>query len=160
MGVKTKVKMCPFCEGDIDINATVCKYCGSSLNTKPINDSLYETGDSLASLYDPPYAPNKRSKQHGVPYNDYKDEVYENKNEEKNKENQENTDNEEEERSSLSAILFLSIGSTLFTIAWFLFFFSDNGQVVLELKSRYWPFYLIASLPLIYHGYKKINKLF
>jgi hypothetical protein len=160
MHTKEKVKMCPFCEGTIAASSTECKYCGSSLIKSQKRASAYQTEDSLASLYDPPYAPNKRPNHYGIPPShihttEYDDDYEEGEGEEPPK-RKVTDEGEDEEASSLGALLLLSIGGVLFTLAWLLLFFSEHGRLILEWKSRYWFAYLFLSLPLLYKGYKKL----
>lgn len=166
MHTKEKVKMCPHCEGNIPIDATECRYCGSSLIRSKSRKTAYQTEDSLASLYEPPYAPNRKASKYGIgtesSYN-YQEEEEEEEPPIKKPRKKSNPaitndiDNEEEEKTHIGALLLLSIGSQLFTLAWLQFFFSDHGLLTLEWKSRFWPIYLLSSLPFIYHGYKKLR---
>lgn len=170
--------MCPYCEGSIPLQAQECKYCGSSLVKKARASSAYQTEDSLASLYEPPYAPAKKTFSHGIPEQEALTRSY--------AEEEENTDSlsirpaptrripkkakqpsndsemlaedEDEESSQIGSLLLLSLGGHLFTLAWLLFFFSDHGKLVLEWKSRYWFIYFLLSLPLLYKGWKKLSE--
>lgn len=171
MSTKEKVRMCPFCEGSIGVDATECKYCGSSL-LKGAKSSLYQTQDSLASLYEPPYSPSRKGNTRlGVSVDHFAED-----NQEEELENvhlaservvktrtpflEEKSEEEEDSESShLGALLLLSIGSQLFTLAWLLFFFSDHGKLVLEWKSRYWFIYALCSLPLLYQGWKRLRRI-
>ena len=67
MRTKDKGKMCPYCEGTVSMDAQECKYCGSSFMKKAAATSAYQTEDSLASLYEPPYAPSRKSSVYGIP---------------------------------------------------------------------------------------------
>ena len=183
MRTKDKVKMCPYCEGSISILAEECKYCGSSLAKKSTASRAYQTEDSLASLYEPPYAPSRKSAVYGVPeqeasstsVNDPMAGHYEEEEEENpilrsvpkpkrsprktsTRKKSVNKEEEEEEQAQIGSLLLLSLGGHLFTLAWLLFFFSDHGKLVLEWKSRYWFVYLILSVPLIYKGWKKLSE--
>jgi hypothetical protein len=165
MTTKEKLKMCPYCEGSITVDATECKYCGSSLIKGAKKARPYQTAESLASLYDPPYAPHRKSGQVGVPVANYllgdEDDEDDDFEEEVKQEppSQKEKVAKAQEGNYLGALLLLSIGGVLFTLAWLLFFFSDHGRLVLEWKSRYWPFYLLLSLPLLYKGWTKLNSL-
>ena len=181
MHTKDKVKMCPYCEGTIAIQATECHYCGSSLVKKGSMASAYQTEDSLASLYEPPYAPTKKSPVYSIPRTeaapktvrdplaDQDDELEEYRSISRPKkilkrgvkpQTREGTSDadEEEETTQIGALLLLSLGGHLFTLAWLLFFLSDHGKLVLEWKSRYWFIYFLVSLPLLYKGWKKLSR--
>lgn len=165
MKAKDKVKMCPFCEGTVSLDATECRYCGSAFSRPArTNGSPYQTEDSLASLYEPPYAP-RRGTFSRAPTIDLSEEIEEEEEEPvvrprgRAKAIAEPApaveENEEKERSQIGSLVLLSIGSQLFTLGWLLFFFSSHGRLTLEWKSRYWFIYLLLSLPCIYHGWKK-----
>ncbi len=186
MRTKDKGKMCPYCEGTVPIDALDCKYCGSSFAKKATSRGAYQTEDSLASLYEPPYAPTRKSAVHGIPEQeasapamhdpmaDHYEEEEENpilrspprprktarrapvKSKASKKKQEEDT--EEVESTQIGSLLLLSLGGHLFTLAWLLFFFSDHGKLVLEWKARYWFIYLLISLPLLYHGWKKLSE--
>lgn len=171
METKERVKLCPFCEGMIAIEAKVCRFCGSTISHEEAKEpSPYEIDDSLASMYSPPYAPNKTqpeqppatpqpsSYEYEEPHAQHRyreEEVSYKKQTEETKE--EEKEAEVAEESHIGALLLLSIGAQLFTLSWLLFFFSDHGRLTLEWKSRYWVLYLIISLPLLYHGWKRIK---
>ena len=155
MATKEKVKMCPFCEGTIPVEATECRYCGSSLMKGKERKAPCQSDDSLAGLYGPPYSPGKTKVTMGIP-TPYDEDDYEEKEEEEKKE--EGSEKTKEESKQIGALLLLSIGAHLFTLAWLLFFFSDHGRLVLEWKSRYWFIYLLFALPLIYQGWKKLSR--
>jgi len=86
--------------------------------------------------------------------NDYDDDYYEEEEMASKKKKQKVV---EEERSNLGALLLLSIGGVLFTLAWLLFFFSDHGRVILEWKSKFWFAYLLLSIPVLYKGYQELK---
>ncbi len=181
MQTKDKVKMCPYCEGSIPLNALECKYCGSSLLKKAGTISPYQTEDSLASLYEPPYAPTRKATNFAIPDPEIpatllRDPMQSEEEEEahfnalpqkkpttrrsptqKRHPPQTTEESEEEESAQIGSLLLLSLGGHLFTLAWLLFFFSDHGRLVLEFKSRYWFIYLLISLPLLYKGWKKLS---
>ncbi len=156
-----KVKMCPFCEGNIAIDATDCTYCGSSLVKTRKAKPIYHNEESLASLYDPPYSPHKRGaapvSEPEIPTQIYTREEEKFNSREAKEENLDTAENLKEE--GLGSLLLLSLGGQLFTLAWVLFFFSHHGRLVLEWKSRYWMVYLAVSLLFLYQGWKKLKKV-
>lgn len=164
MHAKEKVKMCPFCEGSIPLEATECRYCGSALRKgAKTPHAAYQTEDSLSSMYDPPYTPKKPGPSpagvfHASDINEEEEEAsLRPPSRQPKAKRPPPAEPTAEEATKLGALLLLSIGSTLFTLAWLLFFFSDHGRVTLEWKSRYWPLYLLLSVPLLYQGWKKLN---
>ncbi len=159
MGLKEKVKMCPFCEGNVPFEAEDCRYCGSSFSKGATKvRTPYQTEDSLAGLYQPPYSPDKTSSRFGIiAPEEPEEEIVEEKVPEKKREKKVSPKLNAEESSKLGSILLLSIGGWLFTLAWLLFFLSDQGKVALEWKSKYWPLYLILSVLFLYQGWKKLK---
>ena len=156
MMAKEKVKMCPFCEGNVAFDAEECRYCGSSFIKGATKvRAPYQTEDSLAGLYDPPYSPDRSSSRFGIRAPEEREEAVEE--EEKPLPKAQVKESSEEEGNKLGSILLLSIGGQLFTLAWLLFFFSDQGKVSLEWTSKYWPIYLVISGILLFQGWKKLN---
>jgi hypothetical protein len=65
--------------------------------------------------------------------------------------------NAAEEKSSFWPLLLLSVGANLLVLGLLQFFFSDNGQLMLQWDSSYWFIYCLAALPLFYVGFKKTS---
>ncbi len=159
MGTKEKVKMCPFCEGNVAFDAEECRYCGSSFVKSSIKERTpYQTEDSLAGLYDPPYSPARGSSRFGITAPPEKEEE-EDLVKEEPKKKAPSPKIDAEEGNKLGSILLLSIGGQLFTLAWLLFFLSDSGKLTLEWKSKYWPLYLLISALFLFQGWKKLSSI-
>jgi len=154
--------MCPYCEGNVPFDAEECSYCGSSFAKGASKArSPYQTEDSLAGLYDPPYSPDRTSSRFGISSPEEVEEKEEEipKEEKKRVEKRPSDKSDMEEGNKLGSILLLSIGGQLFTLAWLLFFFSDGGKVELAWKSKYWPLYLLFSGLFLYQGWKKLSAI-
>lgn len=154
-----KVKMCPFCEGSIPLEATDCAYCGSSLLKARKAKPIYHNEESLASLYDPPYSPHKRG---SAPFSEthIREPLHEEERVESQEKGEGGSDSVESlKEEGLGSLLLLSLGGQLFTLSWVLFFFSHHGRLILEWKSRYWMVYLAVSLLFLYQGWKKLKKV-
>jgi hypothetical protein len=67
-------------------------------------------------------------------------------------------DEEAQNKSPLVPILLLSLGSNLFLLGIFQFFFSQGGFLRLEWDASYWFIYSLLSLPFLYLGIKKVSK--
>lgn len=168
MSESEKVKMCPFCEGDVPVQASLCKYCGSSLAKEDAKSSFYATEqDSLSSLYEPPYsAAKKRQDTEQAVDKDYYDapEFSSEDSEEytpvekKPKKSKKAKAKKKKESLQVGALLLMSLGGHLFTLGWILCFFSDHGRVVLEWNSHYWFLYLVFSCPFFYQGWKRLEE--
>lgn len=163
------------------MEALECKYCGSSFVKKATSKSAYQTEDSLASLYEPPYAPTRKSPVYGIPEQEatapslhdpmarhYEEDSSNLRSSSKSRrplkksplmrKGNKTEEEDDEESLQIGSLLLLSLGGHLFTLAWLLFFFSDHGKLVLEWKSKYWFVYLLLSLPLVYKGWKKLTE--
>ena len=157
MSPKDKVKMCPFCEGSVAFDRDDCNYCGSSFSKQSAKkSSLYSSNDSLAALYDPPYSKDRTSSRFGIRVNEEIEEEVEEK-EAPKKIEKKAIKRDSDEGHKLGSILLLSIGGQLFTLAWLLFFLSDDGKLTLEWTSKYWPIYLLISFLFIMQGWKKLK---
>ena len=164
MAIKDKVKMCPFCEGNVPIDAEDCRYCGSSfIKGSQKARTPYQTEDSLAGLYEPPYSPDRSSSRFGISSPEDREKEQEDETppleEKKKKEKTPSLKVDPEEESKLGSILLLSIGGWLFTLSWLLFFLSDQGTITLQWKSKYWPLYLLVSALFLYQGWKKLSAI-
>jgi hypothetical protein len=142
-----KMRMCPFCEGSVPLDAPSCRFCGSAFD-EPSSD-LNQGLNSENPYYSPPYSPTGGS---------FGDSVFKRENKESIHSSYQET-NEEEEKGHIFALTLLSAGGMLLTLSLLLLFFSEHGRVVLEWKSRYWSLYMIMAVPLFYYGFKKLSKL-
>lgn len=164
METKEKLKLCPYCEGSVHVDATTCLYCGERLTTEDKKIPLAEQkmpesrslDDSLATHYQPPYVA-KSYERTGVPNPAPKVRAKETAREPSQEHKQREKEAFDESNRTIWSLLLLSIGSHLFTLGWLVFFFSDRGKLALEWKSRYWPLYVLLSLPPIYYGWKSLK---
>jgi hypothetical protein len=151
-------KMCWNCDGSVSFDSAYCPYCGNDLSqggeaAQPAKEQ--KSDDSLASLYKPPYSAKNSDtssrKQHAYVEEMASHDVFQ-------------ADHEESEPPALTEtdagiwpLLFLSIGATLLTLGLLLFFFSENGRVVLEWNAHYWFLYCLVSVPMLMMGYKFLS---
>ncbi|MBI5274233.1 MAG: hypothetical protein HY860_04180 [Chlamydiales bacterium] len=136
---KERTKLCPHCEGRVPIASDECPYCGQNIF---FDDFSYP--QETTSKFIPPYAASAsihlEEPQHKR--------VETARSEEKEKQKQ---------KSLLLTILFLSVGSCLFTLGLIIFFFSENGKLILEWKSRYSLFYCLIAAPFLYIGWLRLK---
>ena len=149
MSRKLHLKLCPYCDGQMDWDVIACPYCGSDVSEvdkeEVSNDSeiirRLSPKETLASLYPPPYQPKV--------YDQLEEEqVFEEEIEEK----------VVEEKISFLPILLFSLGIHLLVFSLLLFFFSKNGELFLKFNGHMWIFYFIASVLMMYFGYRKFSK--
>ncbi|MBM3200793.1 MAG: hypothetical protein FJZ56_00100 [Chlamydiae bacterium] len=151
MDKKEKLKLCPYCDGRVVIEACECPFCGEEFGEgltqeRPRSRRLDE---SLVSSYEPPYVAKSRTKA-GVPNQTPR-------REEPVKLVEEEKEDTQESKKSFISLLLLSVGANLFTLGWLLFFFSERGKLTLEWKSRYWPVYVLCSLAPLYYGFRSLK---
>jgi len=151
MKTNQKVRLCPYCEGSVDIESTHCRFCGASFEEPvlKIRGGFEETPHS--SQYKPPYIPPTELLQESVFFPENKETI--------KKGFAQEEDKEEEEKGHIIALTLLSSGGMLLTLSLLLFFFGEHGRVVLEWKSRYWSLYMILGAPMLYYGSKKLKEL-
>lgn len=61
------------------------------------------------------------------------------------------------QKSILLTIFLLTFGSYLFTLGLLVFFFSENGKLILEWKSRYSLLYCLAAAPILYISFIRLK---
>jgi len=161
-------KMCTSCDGRVPFEAILCPYCSTDLSRAPEmevqkQDPLSRNQaiqDSLTSLYTPPYNKSKKTDtpkavpresrmippaHHGgtaalpgtLPREETEDKVG---------------------KTILVSILTLSAGSIFFILGLLQIFFSEQGVLRLEWSTKYWFIYVLASLPMLYFGYRKAEQ--
>ena len=167
MDHKKRHKLCPHCEGSVDLDVIVCPYCGKDVTDQKMmsqmqtpmsqRDSLVRSlspNETLSSLYPPPYRPKV--------YDDpaFQDTPQDEIAEERVLENEEVIQKEEapsQTKTSLLPIIFFSLGVNLFLFGLFLTVFSKNGEIWLHWKNHMGLAYLAVAIPFLYFGYKKLK---
>jgi hypothetical protein len=133
-------KMCPNCDGRIPYDATQCPYCFTAVQGEGNSLKNSSLQDSLTSLYTPPYAAKAEPEEKKRAVEDAavlpKDAIT-------------------EEKEAFWPMLLMSLGANLFVLGLLQFFFSENGQVRLEINSEFWFLFILLAIPLFYLGYKK-----
>jgi hypothetical protein len=152
MEQKKRLKMCPHCDGQIDLDALICPYCGRELvmgkknseENKNPTDFMSRTTpeETSASLYPPPYQPKIHDpieqQEEILPL-------------------QETAVKQEEKENLLWPTLLFSFGANLLLLGLFLLFFSKQGELLLRWNGHYWFVYLLLGLPIAVLGYKGLN---
>ena len=136
MTVKKTKKLCWNCEGEVERDAILCRFCGVNvLHVVPIE--LHQQ----PAIPLPPYA------------------VHEESSDEENVAEADGAAQDDKEadgppRLSLSALLFSTLGTFFLLFALVLILFSDKGVLTLKWKASYWLVYLLAAFPLLFFGWK------
>lgn len=167
MDQRRRMKLCPHCEGDVDLDVIVCPFCGKDVSEQKMTSHMQmptsarnslvrslSVDETLNSLYPPPYRPKVYDQE--IPAATTREELsIEDEEEIDNMDSQ--IDEDSEKKTSIVPILLFSLGINLCLFGLFLFFFSSNGEVWLHWKGGMWIAYLLLSAPFLYFGYKKIN---
>lgn len=160
-------KMCVNCDGRVPFEAIICPYCSADLSRTPEvelrQDPLTRNQaiqDSLTSLYTPPYkgkrveAPKIAAKEPRMtPPGHQQGGTAHTSGSLQNNEEQEKVG-----KDILFSILSLSLGSMLFIVGLLQIFLSDGGVLRLEWDTHHRFIYALASLPLLYFGYRKAEQ--
>ncbi|MBS0624553.1 MAG: hypothetical protein JSS32_00710 [Verrucomicrobia bacterium] len=161
MKPKKRQKMCYNCEGEIDLDVIVCPFCAADLREEkpeqmrasysPFNSTGKASNETSNSLYPPPYPVKKEAVV--VPEAAMIEEVMP---EEKPLE-------DASQQGNLSRVIrptiLFTLGIQLFLLGMFILLFSHKGIVLLKWDGTYWFFYVFASFPLLYFGYKSLSKI-
>ncbi len=153
MKLKKRQKLCFNCEGEIDLDVIVCPFCAADLREeKPeqqrSSPSAFSTSaigrQTSQSLYPPPYAaksePEEIIEEALLP---------ENKNEAKSS----------RFPPIVGPTVLFTLGIQLFLLGVFILLFSDKGAVILRWEGPSWFYYVSASIPFLYLGYRALSKL-
>lgn len=169
MKTQKRQKLCLNCNGSVDLDVLVCPFCGHDLlsEKKNLEESLYQApsqkmtpGQTIASLYPPAYRPEEMSQEEAQ--HSYENERKFVHNPTSMKDPFQETLNElppEKEPSTILPVLIFSLGSLLFAMGLFIFFFSTNGIVLLKWNAKYWFLYVLMAAPLMIWGYNLLNRL-
>jgi hypothetical protein len=144
MSEEQKSKICPFCEGRIAIESMSCNYCGSQLDNvvhlhRDQNDLFSDEG--FDSVLTPAYLDEAQKEQTDPEY-----------------ESTESKDKAPAGKGVFSLFL-VALAIQLSTIALLLLFFAEEGALVFEFNSAYWPVYLFVALPMLYWGLQSFDDL-
>lgn len=148
-----KTKLCWNCEGSVSRVAENCPYCGVYLS--PDNPSIKETPSPQP--HKPPYAPESNRKEKEIPKAPYAPRD--------SNEPQAVTEKTAalQKTDSFKAIyiplLLLTAGTVCLFFSFILLLFSTNGKLNLEWDSSYWFAYSLIALPLLYLGWRTLDRL-
>lgn len=145
MSKPEKKKLCWNCEGNVSRTAENCPYCAVYLNPEPAEEPevkpLYSPQSNSGTIPKAPYTPQEsHADEEAAP-----------------------VAKSESPQDSLFRSIFLPI--TLLTAGLFsllfaviLFLFSTNGVLTLEWDGELWYLYAIAGAPLLFSGWKFLEK--
>jgi hypothetical protein len=157
-----KQKLCPNCEGRIPVEMEICPYCAHELaqqGAKPQNPLFHKQSleESLASLYKPPYQGKKAAEEMSMekpkPLKGVEASLY------GSSPREEEETQAQEKKSSLWPTVLLLLAANLLLLGILQLLFGVDGVVHLEWDTSNWFFYCLASIPLFYFGWKKLQEI-
>lgn len=157
MDKKDKKKLCAQCEGSIPYQLKHCPFCGFEQQERVMVSTLDEASEKnsgLSALYNPPYLSQsigEARKEQTIQEKPQQQEISSDREAIQAVENQ-------LAKKELIIILLLSIGGQFMMLGLMLLFFSVDGYVTLQWKSKYWYFYCVFSIPFILLGLKSLKR--
>lgn len=158
---KKRQKLCHHCEGEVDLDVIVCPFCAADLREekpeqqRPAFSPLVSSVKQLhteQSLYPPPYTRSLEAPS-------LTPQLQEDNVAASNPPQEEEVEKTSDIKPTLLGISLFTLGSHFFVLALMLFFFSSQGRLFLQWNAAFWPFYLVVSLPLLFFGYRAVDKL-
>jgi hypothetical protein len=155
MNAIPKKKLCWNCEGNVSLSDETCSYCGVSV----VPSSLDGSNENLI----PPYRFTTSHKDYTIPLAPYASESSDASVQEKEDGAEPNATVENPSSSYFKGMLLpmilLLTGSVFFLFGLILMLFSQDGLLVLKWKTGFWFLYLLVSLPLLFFGWRAVQKL-
>lgn len=151
-------KLCPNCEGSVHIHATKCSYCGTDLVTQ----------SSLLQEAPPPqFAPRSVAEAPPAPYSPYSiPRLVEERAVEPEPQAEgvvqpvvEAAPVQTKSTSPLLPMFLLIPGVFFLLFGMIMFLFSRGGVLSLSWDAHYWFVYLGGALPLLYYGWRLLQKV-
>jgi hypothetical protein len=145
--VKEKKKLCWNCEGSASFQDENCPFCGVYLSPLSIS------GTGLDAQLNPPYKLDEE--QDEIP-----DAPYASSQEADDDHKEETVDGEASDVRTIAltmALLLSGIALTLFSFA--LLLFSHNGFFTLRWNADFWILYLLVACPLLFFGWRFLQRI-
>jgi hypothetical protein len=146
MKPKKRQKLCCHCEGEVDLDVIVCPYCAADLR------------EEKPEQLNPPYNPSVRSlnAEKAASQSLYPSSIPE---EAEPAAILEESAAPDRSQNIIGPLLLLTLGAQLLILGLLMALFSHKGSLVLKWDARMWFFYIIASGPLLFFGYRSASKL-
>ena len=148
-------KLCWNCEGSVSRAASNCPYCGVYVH--PEEDAVEETPKASREI-SPPYqpVPSQESEIPQAPYTP-KESAEESTTSYKSSAITAPTIQEDWKKVVIPMVLLMA-GSMLLLFGIMMFLFSHQGYLTIRWDASYWFYYLLVSVPLLFFGWKAIEK--
>ncbi len=160
MSKPVKTKLCWNCEGIVTRDSVNCKYCGVYLRRDDDHEDEDEEDEAPKSAFSalknviprPPYVPEESSSSSSpagsipptatVTTAAIKPQSI-----------------ATTWKTILYPLICLSAGSVFLLFSFLLYFFSENGTLVLQWDAGRWLIYLVISLPLLLLGWRSLSQI-
>jgi len=148
MKTQNRQKICYNCNAQVELDVIVCPYCGTDLleefdsdyKSEEDVDKALSYKQTIASLYPPPY------------------QMQDEDNVESNEEYEEKETEEEQAKSSDSiAAAILTASLSLIGFSLLLFFFSNNGEISLNINSKHLIVLFLISIPALLWSWRNLE---
>lgn len=162
MSKKNEKRMCWSCDAEVSYHLTKCPYCTADV-TKPSmrmhQESLFKQESSFASPFQT--APKESKQAPSLFSSDYFPDQFTSSPEVASPAAEEEVVEKEEggtsNKKEMSIFLLLLPGIVFFLFGLILLLFSEGGVLTLSWNQNLALFYFLASLPLMYIGWRAIN---
>jgi hypothetical protein len=159
MSKKNDKRLCWSCDAEVSCHLNKCPYCAADV-TNPMRESLFKQDSSFASPFQT--APKESKQAASLFSSDYFPDQFTSVPEPVAMSVKEEVSEEEEVSNSsnkkeMSIFLLLLPGIVFFLFGLVLLLFSEEGVLTLSWNQNLAVFYFLASLPLMYIGWKAIN---
>ena len=165
MTATVSTKLCWNCEASLNAESLKCPYCGVELDAEDSTSEASEDEELLQAPYKLVKAkqvetPSVTSIEDLPDIDKYRvsDEEWEQA--QKNQLGEETVPRPSDHvRDTLVPLSLLLAGSVFFLFGLMVLLFAKDGALVLEWNGDYWFYYLFASLPMLYFGWKSLQDL-
>lgn len=154
MSKPEKTKLCWNCEGSVSRKAENCPYCAVYLNPETTFDAEEEKEEAPIKPF---YSPKNQEEKGTIPKAPYEPHAHA----AESISSQEAVAESKHEnllQSIFLPLIFLTAGLFSLLFALILVLFSTHGVLTLEWDGELWYIYAIAGLPLLFLGWKFLEK--
>lgn len=157
MSKKNDKRLCWSCDAEVSHHLTQCPYCAADV-TKPLSrESLFKQENAFASPFQT--APKESKQAPSLFSSDYFPDQFASPAPEQPIAKEEVKEEEEgiSNKKEMTIFLLLLPGIVFFLFGLILLLFADGGVLTLSWNQNVAVFYFLASLPLMYLGWKAIK---
>lgn len=143
---KDEKRLCWNCDGYVGKHLAQCPYCAVDLHPSDVVSPFASQWNSHPNVQSPSPKKSVFSQDFSVSDKEWTEALEQEKEEEKN--------NPQDNKKESVAFLLLLPGFFFLLFGFALMFFSDEGIFLMQWKQNYAYFYWLASIPLLYIGWR------